>query len=188
MAEEPHPLAVVVMGVAGSGKSLIGRALAERLGAAFVEGDEFHTPGNIALMASGTPLTDQNREGWLDRIGGRIAELGAGGRVSVTACSALKRAYRDRLRSFRPDMLFVYLSVDRATAERRVAERRDHFMPPSLVESQFLALDAPGADERALEADASKPREAVLDDIESWLFANAEGAALTAGRSAGPLR
>lgn len=170
---DPAALAIVVMGVAGSGKTLVGKALAERLDAAFIEGDDFHTESNIALMASGTPLTDRNREGWLDRIGARVAELAASGRTTVTACSALKRAYRDRLRDFCPDLLFLYLHVDRETAERRVARRRNHFMPSSLVESQFVALDPPGQDERALDADASKPVEAVIGEVEAWLSANA---------------
>jgi gluconokinase len=155
-------LAVVVMGVAGSGKTLVGRQLAEELGALFIEGDQFHPPGNVALMASGTALNDENRKEWLDRIGRRIAEMSAAGRTTVTACSALKRIYRDRLRGFCPDIVFLYLDIDQETAEQRVAARHDHFMPASLVRSQFEALDPPGESERAFMVDATLPATTVV--------------------------
>ncbi|ESY32686.1 gluconokinase [Mesorhizobium sp. LNJC391B00] len=151
------PRAIVVMGVAGCGKSAVGKALAAEEGAVFVEGDRLHPPENVARMASGEPLTDQLREGWLDAIGERIADLTGSGQSVVAACSALKRSYRDRLRGFRRDIVFIYLKIDPATAKQRVASRKGHFMPASLVESQFAILEPPGADERALTADATLP-------------------------------
>ncbi|RJT41692.1 gluconokinase [Mesorhizobium waimense] len=147
--------AIVVMGVAGCGKSAVGEALAEALGAVFVEGDRLHPPENVALMASGKPLTDQLRAGWLDAIGQRIATSVAGGQSVVAACSALKRSYRDRLRGFCDGIVFVYLEIDRETARQRVADRKGHFMPASLVDSQFAILEAPAPDERALTLDGT---------------------------------
>ncbi|QPC95188.1 gluconokinase [Mesorhizobium sp. INR15] len=145
------------MGVAGCGKSAVGIALASALGVAFVEGDKLHPPENVKRMASGEALTDALREGWLDAIGQRIATLVGEGQGVVAACSALKRSYRDRLRGFCGDIVFVYLEVDRATARRRVGNRKGHFMPASLVDSQFAILEAPGSDERALTLDATRP-------------------------------
>ena len=143
------------MGVAGSGKSIVGEALAEALGAVFVEGDGLHPPENVARMASGEPLTDALREGWLDAIGQRLAASVADGQAVVAACSALKRSYRDRLRGFCRNIVFVYLEIDPATAKQRVGNRKGHFMPASLVESQFAILEAPTADEGALTIDGT---------------------------------
>jgi gluconokinase len=150
-------LAIVVMGVAGCGKSAVGNALAAALGATFVEGDGLHPPENVARMASGEPLTDALREGWLDAIGRQIATSAGSGQGVVAACSALKRSYRDRLRGFCRDIVFVYLEIDPATAKRRVGNRRGHFMPASLVDSQFAILEAPAAGERALTLDGTHP-------------------------------
>lgn len=149
--------AIVVMGVAGCGKSAVGTALAEALGALFVEGDRLHPPENVARMASGQPLTDQLREGWLDAIGERIAVSAARGQGVVAACSALKRSYRQRLSGFCGDIAFLYLEIDPATAKLRVGNRKGHFMPASLVDSQFAILEPPGADERAFTLDATRP-------------------------------
>ena len=145
----------MVMGVAGCGKSVVGEALAPALGAVFVEGDRLHPPENVARMARGEPLTDTLREGWLDAIGQRIAASVADGQSVVATCSALKRGYRNRLRGFCSGIVFVYLEVDRETAWRRVGTRKGHFMPASLVDSQFAILEAPAADERALTIDAT---------------------------------
>ncbi|MES0092400.1 gluconokinase [Mesorhizobium sp. M0030] len=163
------PRAIVVMGVAGCGKSAVGKALAAEEGAVFVEGDRLHPPENVARMASGEPLTDQLREGWLDAIGERIADLTGSGQSVVAACSALKRSYRDRLRGFRRDIDFIYLKIDPATAKQRVANRKGHFMPASLVESQFAILEPPGADERALTADATLPVAEIVTAVASLL-------------------
>ena len=143
------------MGVAGCGKSAVGKALAAGQGAVFVEGDKLHPPENVARMASGKPLTDQLRQGWLDAIGERIADLAGSGRSVVAACSALKRSYRDRLRGFCADIVFVYLEIDRETARQRVGQRQGHFMPASLVDSQFAILETPSLDERALILDGT---------------------------------
>ena len=149
--------AIVVMGVTGCGKTAVGDAIAQRLGWRFVEGDRLHPPENVAKMASGQPLVDADREGWLDAIGAAIADGIRGGHGVVAACSALKRRYRDRLRSFEPDILFVYLSIDRETAWQRVSSRKGHFMPASLVDSQFAALEPPQADEFAMNLNGLEP-------------------------------
>ncbi|BCG72435.1 gluconokinase [Mesorhizobium sp. 113-1-2] len=160
------PPAIVVMGVAGCGKSAVGIALAAKLDAVFIEGDRLHPPENVERMASGEPLTDQLREGWLDAIGGRIAASIREGQGVVAACSALKRSYRERLRGFCADIVYLYLEIDPATARERVAGRKGHFMPASLVDSQFAILEPPGRDERALTIDATRPvADAVTDAI-----------------------
>lgn len=149
------PQSVVVMGVSGSGKTVVGKALAKRLGWRFADGDTFHPPENIQRMASGLPLRDEDRWGWLDAIGAEIAYAEADGVGLIVGCSALKRAYRDRLRRAAPRIRFVFLSVDRALAAERVAARKDHFMPASLIDSQFAALEPPTADEHPLVLDAA---------------------------------
>jgi gluconokinase len=153
----PGPLAVVVMGVSGCGKSAIGEALAELLGAEFIEGDRLHPAENVALMASGVALTDEDRAGWLDAVGDAIAAANGGGRGVIAACSALKRKYRDRLRDKVPGLVFVHPVVDKETARSRIAGRRGHFMPASLVDSQFAILEAPQVDETAISLDGLKP-------------------------------
>jgi gluconokinase len=167
-----QPRAVVVMGVAGCGKTLIGRALAGRLGAAFVEGDELQPPENVARMAGGQPLTDAHRAGWLDAVAAAILDANARGRTAVASCSALKRRYRDQLRGRCPHVAFVHLSVDRDTAHRRVAERTNHFMPASLVDSQFADLQPLEADEAGTTVDAAMPVESVVDKAARWVAAN----------------
>lgn len=157
--------AIVVMGVAGCGKTAVGEALATALGADFIEGDRLHPPENVARMARGEPLTDALREGWLDAIGERIATSVADGRKAVAACSALKRAYRDRLSRFCPGMVFLYLKVDRETAWRRVANRKGHFMPASLVDSQFATLEEPSADERAVMVDGTRSVAGIVKEV-----------------------
>lgn len=156
------PIVVVVMGVSGSGKTLIGEALAAALGGRFVEGDQFHPEANIRRMASGLPLRDEDRWGWLDAIAAEIANADSTEGALVIACSALKRAYRDRLRSANGRILFVYLDLERDVVAARVAARRDHFMPASLVDSQFAALEPPSPDEHALYLDGTgDPKELV---------------------------
>ncbi len=151
------PPAVVVMGVAGCGKSAIGARLATRLGYRFIEGDRLHPPENVARMSSGLPLTDELRRGWLDRIGEEMAASGSAGGGVIAACSALKRIYRDRLRMRMPGTLFVYLRIDPETARRRVAGRAGHFMPASLVDSQFADLQPPDQDENAITLHGALP-------------------------------
>lgn len=158
-AAGPAAVHVVVMGVSGSGKSVVASAVAEVVGAAFIEGDDLHPPGNVAKMAAGRPLTDTDREPWLDRIAARIADAHARGRSTVTACSALRRAYRDRLRAAVPPdrMRFILLDVDEATVRDRMAHR-EHFMPSSLLASQFAILESLEADEPGAVIDGRRPR------------------------------
>jgi gluconokinase len=142
------------MGVSGSGKSTIGRRLADALGYAFLEGDDVHSAANIAKMRAGVPLDDADRAAWLDGIAHWMEAQRAAGRSAVVACSALKRAYRDRLRRAGPSVWFVYLQVDHPELARRM-RGREHFMPPALLGSQLATLEEPADDEPALRVDAS---------------------------------
>jgi gluconokinase len=144
-----HQGLYVVMGVAGSGKSLIGAAFAHALGVDFVEGDEFHPAENVRRMSSGVPLTDEDRAGWLRALAARIAAARVAGTGLVLTCSALKRSYRDVLRAEADDLQFVFLRGPRALIAERLASRRGHFMPPSLLDSQFATLEEPSPDEEA---------------------------------------
>jgi len=151
---------VVVMGVSGSGKTTVGRLLARRLDVEYAEGDEFHPPANVAKMTSGSPLDDEDRRHWLDTVAEWIEERLRNGRGGVVSCSALKRRYRDVLRRGGSGVWFLQLDVDLETIEARVAERTGHFMPVSLVESQFAMLEPLGPDERGAVVDArSSPEE-----------------------------
>jgi gluconokinase len=139
---------VVVMGVTGSGKSTVGVALAERMGVPFADADDFHSPENVAKMRAGTPLDDSDRLPWLRAISAWLAtqrETGA-----VVTCSALKRKYRDILREEAPDVTFLHLHGDKETVRQRVASRPGHFMPESLVQSQFDALEPLQEDEHGI--------------------------------------
>jgi len=160
----PAPL-VVVMGVAGSGKSTIGAALAQALGVPFVEGDDFHPAENRARMAAGIPLTDEDRYGWLRALAGRLAQARQAGTGAVLACSALKRAYRDILRAGAPSLRLVFLSGDRAVLAERLAARRGHFMPASLLESQLATLEAPTPDEGAWVVDIRDEAARIVDGL-----------------------
>ncbi|TMH29671.1 MAG: gluconokinase [Betaproteobacteria bacterium] len=138
------------MGVAASGKTTIGHALAQELGWEFIEGDRFHPPENIAKMTRGIALTDNDRWPWLDRIVAQLRVRARQGRDAVLACSALKQAYRDRLaqisqgaRGETAQLRIVFLKGDAATIEHRLAKRSGHFMPPSLLASQFATLEEP---------------------------------------------
>jgi gluconokinase len=138
------------MGVAGSGKTSVGRQLAVALGWTFAEGDDFHPAANVAKMAGGTPLTDADRWPWLDAIGAWIAAEAAQGHSGVVSCSALKRSYRDRLRLAWPALRIVYLGVERAELHRRLAARLEHFFPERLLDSQLNDLEPPQADEQPI--------------------------------------
>jgi len=155
----------VVMGITGSGKSTIGAALARALGVDFVEGDDFHPPENVRRMASGIPLTDDDRAGWLRALAIRIREAADAGTGLVLTCSALKRSYRDVLRAAAPDLRFVFLDGSRALVAERLAGRRGHFMPASLLDSQLATLEAPAADEQAWTCDISQPPREIVDDL-----------------------
>ncbi|WP_030198230.1 gluconokinase [Streptomyces sp. NRRL S-87] len=144
---EPQPV-VVVMGVSGTGKTTVGRLLAAALHVRYADGDDFHPPRNVAKMAAGTPLDDADRRPWLDAVGAWARERGDRG--GVVSASALKRAYRDRLRAAAPDAVFVHLAGDRDLIGRRMAARTGHFMPVELLDSQFAALEPLGSDERGV--------------------------------------
>ncbi|MEU5769174.1 gluconokinase [Streptomyces asoensis] len=155
------PHVVVVMGVAGTGKTTIGPLLAARLGVPYAEGDDFHPQANIAKMSAGTPLEDADRWPWLDAIGAWADErAGLGGAVS---CSALKRSYRDRLRAAAPSVVFVHLSGDRQLIKDRMAHRQGHFMPTALLDSQFATLQPLQADEAGVVVDVSGSPEAITE-------------------------
>ncbi len=139
---------LLVMGVSGSGKTAVGTILAERLRVRFVDGDDLHPPANIAKMSAGEALTDADRAPWLDRVAETIATMRRTCTGGVIACSALKRAYRRRLAA--PDVRLVYLQEDTETVRARLAQRRRHFMPASLVNSQFDTLEPPSPDEDAM--------------------------------------
>ncbi len=145
---------VVVMGVSGAGKTTVGERLAESLGVPYAEADEFHPPANIAKMAAGTPLTDEDRGPWLEAIGRWLAQHAEAG--AVATCSALKRSYRDAVRAQASDVWFLHLEGDRGVIQQRVAHRPHHFMPVSLLDSQFETLEPPAEDERAFAIDADR--------------------------------
>ena len=137
-----HPN-LVFMGVCGCGKSTVAGLYAQRTGATLLEADGFHPPENIAKMSSGTPLTDADRAGWLAAISARLAEGKARGEAMVVTCSALKKAYRDRLRQGDPDLFFVFLDGSRELLQARMDARKGHFMPPGLLGSQLATLERP---------------------------------------------
>jgi gluconokinase len=154
------------MGVCGAGKSLIGSALARGLGVEFVEGDTLHPPENVKRMAAGIPLTDDDRYGWLLAIAERIRDAKRRGRGLVISCSALKRKYRDLLRSEGDaDLRFVYLAGSRDLIAERLANRRGHFMPASLLDSQLATLEEPSPDEQAWVCDISEPPQTIVADL-----------------------
>jgi len=161
-------LHVVVMGVAGCGKSAVGQRIAQALGLPLIEGDEFHPQANIDKMRRGLPLDDRDRAGWLDRLGHEMQACPAG---AVLTCSALKRAYRETLRKATPVLHFVHLHLSQAQALERVAGRDGHFYPPSLVASQFEALEDPAGEPGVLVVDATLPLEEVVRTAVAWLQA-----------------
>jgi gluconokinase len=146
---------IVVMGVSGSGKTTVGEALAERLGWRFIEGDSFHPPQNVAKMSAGIPLDDDDRAPWLKALAVEIARDEAAGRPSVLGCSALKRAYRDILRSGAPRVRFVHVHGDRVVLADRLSHRAGHFFPASLLDSQLAALEPLGPDEDGVVVDVA---------------------------------
>ena len=153
---------VVVMGVSGTGKTTVARGLAQHLGWDLVEGDDLHPAANVAKMAAGHPLTDEDRWPWLRSIGERLSAEAAAGRSVVVTCSALRRAYRDLLREGRPDVVFCHLVADPRLLADRVERRTDHFMPASLLASQLAALDPLEPDEKGVTVDAVGESEEVV--------------------------
>ncbi len=155
----PCPPLLVVMGVSGSGKSTVGAAVAQQLGVPFADADDFHPPTNLAKMSAGLALDDADREPWLDAIGSWLAGHPDG---AVTSCSALKRSYRDRLRHRAPALTFLHLQGGREVVARRQASRPGHFMPASLLDSQFATLEPLAADEPGLVVDVDQSVDAVV--------------------------
>ena len=157
---------VVLMGVSGSGKSTVGKVLAERLGWEFIEGDDYHPPANVEKMRRGEPLTDADRRPWLDALRRKVDETCESGRNAVLACSALKHAYRDYLERDEPACVeYVYLEGSEELIQRRLKARTGHFMPPGLLHSQFEALEPPAPPEHALRVDITPPPEEIADEI-----------------------
>ena len=152
---------VVVMGVSGSGKSTVGAALAQRLRVPFADADDFHPPANIAKMTAGHPLDDDDRRPWLEAIGDWLAEHSGGG---VMSCSALKRTYRDQLRGHCPQVEFLHLAGTPDVIGRRQASRPGHFMPASLLQSQFDTLEPLDADERGVVVDVDQNIDAIVEN------------------------
>ncbi len=172
------PSVAVVMGVAGAGKTTVGERLAERLGWAFLEGDRLHPPENVAKMASGHPLTDADRGPWLAAIARAIDGWLARGAHGVVTCSALKRDYRRRIIGERRGVRLVFLNGSRELIATRMTARRGHFMPPSLVDSQFATLEPPGPDENPITVAIDQPVERIVEQIAAVLAParNAPGA------------
>lgn len=165
-SERRPPLGIVIMGVSGCGKTTIARSLARSLRVKFMDADKFHPPANIEKMSSGTPLTDADREPWLDDVGARIGEAAGERGMAVAACSALRRTYRERLkRASGRDLLFVLLDGSREVLERRVNRRTSHFMPPALLDSQLATLERPDSDERAISVSISQPVKKMVAEI-----------------------
>ena len=142
-ATSHSPLVLIFMGVAGSGKTTVAALFAKKTGAMFYEGDEFHPPANIAKMSSGIPLTDDDRERWLQTLRKIIARALVANEFAVLTCSALKAKYRERLQGGDPRVKFVHLTCPRTLLEERLKSRRGHFIPPGLLDSQLAALEPP---------------------------------------------
>ena len=160
---------IIVMGVSGSGKTMFGTALAERLGVVFIEGDTLHPPENVAKMSAGTPLTDEDRWPWLQAICRALA----GKDGAVASCSALKLTYRNRLRAgLWPAARFICLAIPRPELELRMSERRGHFMPATLLDSQLATFEPPDSEADALIVDGTAPQELNVDLAVTWLQSN----------------
>jgi gluconokinase len=155
----------VVMGVSGSGKTTIAKRVAEREGWRLVEGDDFHPPENVAKMHAGIPLTDEDRWPWLRAIAREIDAIRARGESAVVTSSALKRAYRDILIGGRPDVALVYLQGSHDLIAKRLAARTGHFMPPTLLDSQFATLEEPAADEHPIVVSIAPTPDEIVEDV-----------------------
>ena len=154
------------MGVSGCGKSTLGRELVKALGYPLIEGDEHHLAASKAKMRAGIALVDADREPWLDHIGALLAKSPGG---AVLTCSALKKTYRARLRAQVPELKFVFIEIERAAAEERVATRPSHMFPASLVANQFATLESPKAEPGVITVSADQPITAQVDAVVRWL-------------------
>ncbi len=163
------PTIILVMGVSGSGKTTVGEALAASLQWPFEEGDELHPAANVAKMRAGVALTDADREPWLAAITRWVDTQALKAEPGVVTCSALKRAYRDRIREGRPQVRLVFVNGERALLEQRIEERKGHFMPASLLDSQLATLEFPAPDEGAVVVDIAQDVEGQVRQIEAAL-------------------
>lgn len=170
---EVQNLRLVIMGVAGCGKSSLGAGLAGRLGLPLIEGDDHHSPDSRRKMRDGIALTDTDRAGWLSTLAGLLASSHGG---VVLTCSALRRAYREQLRAATPGLRFVFLDITPAQSRDRVAARPSHFFSSSLVESQFATLESPVGEPGVLRVDATEPLPSLQDQVIAWLKASRDGA------------
>jgi gluconokinase len=169
MEDNPPTVTIVLMGVSGSGKSTVMKRLVERLGWPSAEGDEFHSAANVAKMASGHALTDEDRWPWLRALAAWIAEREATGENAVVTCSALRRVYRDVLREDHPSVRFVHLVVESKAVERRMTERRGHYMPASLLASQLETLEPLQPDEPGFVVSGELSPDRIVDDVEAGI-------------------
>ena len=160
-AKLKNVIAIIVMGVSGCGKTTVAELIARNLSLAFRDGDSFHPPANIAKMSAGVPLTDEDRWPWLAAMAGWITDNRKRGETVVLACSALKRAYRDRLRDGHGDVRFVFLNGTKAQIAARLTARKGHYMPSTLLDSQLATLEPPEEDERPVTLSITQPPEAL---------------------------
>lgn len=174
MSETRYP-SMIIMGVQGSGKSTIGAALAQRLNIVFIDGDDLHPKANKEKMAGGTPLTDEDRVPWLKAIGQTIADGAAEGRVTIVACSALKRWYRELLRSSDPSLVFVHLVGGKGLLADRLAHRDHEYMPTTLLESQMDTLEPLAEWERGIAISVEQTPADIVDEVTRILMARAAG-------------
>ena len=159
-------IVVKVMGVSSSGKTTVGKVIAQRFHAPYVEGDDYHPPANIKKMSAGIPLTDDDRWPWLDAMGKAMHDAAGPKGVAVGACSALRRVYRDRLVAAAGEpIVFVYLDGSYEEIDARMKARKNHFMPESLLKSQFATLEPPAADENAIDVPIASTPEQVADVV-----------------------
>jgi gluconokinase len=165
----PATTTIVVMGVSGSGKTSAAREITRQLGWEYIEGDDLHPEANVAKMAAGHPLDDEDRWPWLGRISEVIGEHEAAGTSIVLTCSALKRVYRDLLRDGHPSVWFAHVDVDREVLAERLRNRKGHYMPPSLLDSQLATLERLGEDEPGDVIDGDGPLEQTVAELLSDL-------------------
>jgi gluconokinase len=158
-------LHLVVIGVAGSGKTTVGRELAGRLGCPFADADEFHPPANVSKMSAGVPLTDEDRRPWLEAIAAWIRARAAAAETAVVTCSALKRSYRDALRAASADVRFVHLTGSRELLASRIGGRTGHFMAASMLDSQLAILEPLAQDEPGITVDVTPPPGEIVDAV-----------------------
>jgi gluconokinase len=166
MSFVPSTVFLVVMGVAGCGKSSLGQVCAAHLGLPLLEGDDFHSVSNVNKMRSGIALSDDDRQTWLDKLADQLQAHPGG---VVLTCSALRQRYRDRLRAAVPDLRFVFLSLTQDQARERVAARPGHLFPVSLVASQFETLEDPSSEVGVLRVDATRPLAELGEQVAQWL-------------------